>query len=51
MWNEFFYGQISFLTPKQQCQSTERKSRHWSQSVAWPHPVFIHQRISGRRAL
>jgi len=34
-------GQIIFLLSNQQCQSTERNTKHWTQQMAWPHP-FIH---------
>jgi len=45
-WNGSFTGQMSFLLPSRQCQSTEGNSKHWPQPVAWPHPFFIHHQTS-----
>jgi len=33
---------MSFLSPNQQCQSTEGNSKHWRR-VAWSHPFFTHK--------
>jgi len=35
-----FIGQMSFLSPNQQCQSTEGNTKSWLQPVAWPHPFL-----------
>ena len=39
-------GQMLFLSPDQQCQSTKENTLHKSQPVAWPHSCFILHHIS-----
>jgi len=42
-WHRFDAGRMSSgLSPNQQYQSTEGGTKHRPQSVAWPHPFFIH---------
>jgi len=35
-WHRDFTGEMSFLSPNQQCQSTEGDTKHWPPPVAWP---------------
>jgi len=43
---DFFTSQIHFLSPNQQCQSTEGNFKHWSQPpVASSHPLLNHHWI------
>jgi len=42
----FVMGWMSFLSPNQQCQSTEENSKHWVQAAKithGPHPFYTHQ--------
>jgi len=48
----FLMGQMSLLSPDQQCPITEGSSKHCLQPVAWPHSFFIsHQTPEGKGAL
>jgi len=42
---------MSFLSSNQQCHSTERNTKHWSQPLAWPHHFFIHHRTPGGKVI
>jgi len=42
---DFFTSQIPFLSPNQQCQSTEGTFKDWSQPVASSHPLLNHHCI------
>jgi len=46
-----FIGQMSFLSPNQQCQSTEGNTKSWLQPVAWPHPFLSNTRLLMEGAL
>jgi len=41
----FFMGKMPFLLLNQQCQSTGWITKHWTQPVAWPHPLDGSQSI------
>ena len=47
-WHRFFVARLSFLSPNQQCQSTEGNTKHWHQTVSWPHPFFNHHQTADR---